>query len=82
MLLQLASCHKVIGVKQSTKAVQEGRVSRIFFACDADPAVLAKLKKLCVEQGVEMTDAFTMQALGEASGISVGAAVAAVLREE
>lgn len=82
MLSQLASSHKVVGVKQSTKAVREGRAMKAFFACDADPAVLEPLQKLCIQCKVETNEQFTMQELGSAAQISVGAAVVVLLREK
>jgi len=82
VLSQLASNPKVVGVKQSTKAVQSGKAKTVFFACNADPEVLIKLKVLCEQKGVETNDEFSMHALGEAAKISVGAAVVAVLKEE
>lgn len=39
MILELASQEKVVGVKQSRKAIREGRVKRVYLACDADPAI-------------------------------------------
>ena len=39
MITELASQEKVIGVKQSRKAIREGRARQVFLACDADPAI-------------------------------------------
>ena len=39
MISELASQEKVIGVKQSRKAIREGRAKRVYLACDADPAI-------------------------------------------
>ena len=39
MLNELASSNKVAGVKQSRKAVKEGRAAKVFLARDADPAI-------------------------------------------
>ena len=36
MLTELASRDKVVGVKQSARAIRDGRASRVFLACDAD----------------------------------------------
>ena len=40
MLTELASREKVIGVKQSARAIRDGRAQRVFLACDADELVL------------------------------------------
>ena len=37
MISELASQEKVIGVKQSRKAIRESRATRVYLACDADP---------------------------------------------
>ena len=39
MLKELRSREKVIGVKQSRRAIREGRARQVFLACDADPAL-------------------------------------------
>lgn len=78
---EIASCHKVVGLKQSARALREGNVSKVFFACDADPMVLMKLETLCTEQGVTIEKEATMTQLGRAAGIAVGAAVIALLKD-
>ncbi len=81
MLSEIASCHKVAGIKQSVRALQNGTVSKVFFACDADPMVLTKIETLCLAQGVSVDRDATMAQLGQAAGIAVGAAVIAVLKD-
>ena len=71
---------RVAGVKQSTRAVREGRAERVLLSRDADPAVLAALVALCREKGVPTDDGFTMSSLGEACGVRVGASAAALLK--
>ncbi len=71
----------VIGVKQVGKAVRRGKVSVVYVADDAEGRVLDSLVKLCREQGVELKHAATMKELGKTCGIEVGAAAAALLRD-
>ena len=73
MISELASQEKVIGVKQSRKAIREGRAKRVYLACDADPAITEPVAAIPVE-----TD-YTLSQLGQACRISVGASVVAVL---
>lgn len=47
MILELASQEKVVGVKQSRKAIREGRVKRVYLACDADPAITTPVAETC-----------------------------------
>ena len=79
MLTELASQDKVVGVKQSRKGIREGRVKRVFLACDADPAITDPVAKSCQENGIPVEDGYTMVQLGHACRITVGASVVAVL---
>ena len=81
VLPDFASCHKVVGVKQSTKAVRGGRAAQVFLARDADPALLTALEALCAQQNVPVERGCAMAQLGQMAGISVGAAVVALLRD-
>lgn len=80
MLAEFASSNKVVGVKQSRKAIREGRALRVYIACDADPAITSPLSSLCAEQKIPVERENTMAQLGTACGIPVGASVAVVLR--
>ena len=81
MITELASLEKVIGVKQSRKAVREGRAKRVYLACDADPAITEPVAESCASAGIPMETAYTMAQLGQACRITVGASVVAVLSE-
>ena len=80
MLDELNAKDKVVGVKQSRKAIAQGQAVKAFFAADADPAVLAPLAQLCREKNVPAESVYTMAQLGAACRISVGAAVAVLLK--
>ncbi|MEA4814965.1 MAG: ribosomal L7Ae/L30e/S12e/Gadd45 family protein [Oscillospiraceae bacterium] len=80
MLEELARGQRVIGVKQSHKAIRNGDAQKVFFAADADPELLSPLKELCEKNGVPNVCAGTMSELGQACGIGVGAAVAVLLK--
>ena len=79
MLSELQTQEKVIGVKQSRKAVRDGRAKRVFLACDADPAVTGPVAESCAAAGIPVEEGYTMAQLGQACRITVGAAVVAVL---
>ena len=81
MLTELASQEKVIGVKQSRKAVREGRAKRVYLACDADPAITEPVAVSCEAAGIPVETEHTMAQLGRACRITVGASVVAVLSE-
>ena len=79
MLTELASQEKVIGVKQSRKAIREGRAKRVYLACDADPAITGPVAVSCEAAGIPVETEHTMAQLGRACRITVGASVVAVL---
>ena len=79
MLTELKQGPRVAGVKQTRRAVQEGRVRRVFLAEDADPRVVDPLAELCRERNVPVERASSMKELGGLCGIAVGSAAAALL---
>ena len=79
MLTELASQEKVIGVKQSRKAIREGRAKQVYLACDADPAITDPVAESCTEAGIPVDGDYTMAQLGRACEITVGASVVVVL---
>lgn len=81
MLKELRSREKVIGVKQSRRAIREGRARQVFLACDADPALTGPLLAQCREKTVPVELGCTMRELGQAAGIQVGAAVVVLLED-
>ncbi|MDD7672635.1 MAG: ribosomal L7Ae/L30e/S12e/Gadd45 family protein [Clostridia bacterium] len=81
MITELASQEKVIGVKQSRKAIREGRAKRVYLACDADPAITGPIADSCGLAGIPMETGSTMAQLGQICRITVGASVVTVLQE-
>ena len=68
-----------VGAKQLKKAVRAGRVRCVYLAENADPALTQPLAELCGDNQIQIAWVPTMEALGSACGIEVGAAAAAVL---
>ena len=79
-LESLKGAARVIGVKQVTKAVQKSQADAVFLADDADGRVTQPLLDLADEMDVQVVHVPTMQELGRACSIEVGAAAAAVLK--
>ena len=77
MLEELKQKSKVVGVKQTRRAVSDGSARRIFLARDADPKVTEPLADLCVQRGVPVEWVPSMKELGTVCGIAVGSAAAA-----
>ena len=79
MLTQLEQAGKVVGVKQTRRALRDGRAKAVFLAQDADPDLTEPLAKLAEELNVTVVWTEHMRDLGKACGIAVGAAVAATV---
>ena len=79
MLTQLQNTAKVVGVKQTRRALNDGRAKEVFLARDADPILTEPLAAQAEEKGIEIRWIDSMKALGKACGIAVGAAVAATV---
>ena len=77
----LANCKVAVGSKQLRKALTNGRAKYVFLAKNADPGMTAPIAECCVTHGIPMKWCGTMQELGKACGIDVGASAAAVLDE-
>lgn len=70
---------KTIGTKQTLKAIEKSQAKVVFIAEDAEEHVVSGLREICKEKGIEVVSVATMKELGEACGIQVGAASAAIL---
>ena len=79
MISELNNPNKVVGAKQVRRALNDGRVRKVFLAADADPRVTEPLARLAEEKAVPVEEIASMRELGAACGISVGSAVAALL---
>ncbi len=80
MLEELSRGTVIVGSKQLRKALRDGSVRKVFLARDADPRIVEAFEKQCAGQGVECVWVDTMARLGEACGIEVGSAAAAILK--
>ncbi len=78
---ELLSGPKVVGVKQTRRAVAAGRATKVYLACDADPMLLDPLRAACTLGSVMVEEGMTMAQLGKACAIAVGTAACAVLGE-
>lgn len=79
MLSQLKKGNRVVGLKQTRKALSARRARCVFLAEDADPAVTDALAGQCRAEEIPCVMVPSMKELGTACGIQVGAAAAALL---
>ena len=77
MLSKLSESSKVVGAKQTKRALTGGKAVAVYLADDADPRVTEAIRELSEECNVPVYDVPSMKELGRVCGISVGAAVAA-----
>ena len=78
-LAELAGKKIVVGAKQLRKALSTGRAKAVWLAVNADPAMTLPLEELCKTNGIPCAWVCSMQDLGKACGIDVGAAAAAAV---
>ena len=70
---------KLIGIKQSTKAIKNGEGKILYVANDADFKILNPLIELAKEKNLEVKNIQTMKELGRMCGIEVGCAATLIL---
>ena len=80
LLNMLKTANKVVGLKQSHRALKDGRALRAYLAGDAEEKVSLPFIEACSEAKVELVTVETMALLGEACGVKIGAAVAVILK--
>lgn len=69
----------VVGAKQLRKAMARGVVNYVCLAKNADPAITEPLAQQCKASNISCIWVSSMRELGDACGIDVGAAAAAVV---
>lgn len=79
LLQQLRTGNRIVGVKQIRKALMKGTAQQVFLARNADPDMTEAVLKLCSQRDVPCTWVSSMESLGNACGIDVGAAAAAII---
>ncbi|MEA4883234.1 MAG: ribosomal L7Ae/L30e/S12e/Gadd45 family protein [Clostridia bacterium] len=72
---------RVIGTKQTVRALERGCAMAVYVAMDAEERVIRGIKALCSSKGIPVIAVSSMDELGKVCGIDVGAASAAILRE-
>ena len=71
---------KVVGIKQTVKAIKSGDGKVVYIAKDADIKLVQMLEKLSIENSLEIVYVETMKELGKLCGIDVGAATSVILK--
>ena len=76
---ELTAKGKVVGLKQTRRALVQGAAAHVYLACDADPRLTEPMEALCRASGIDVVTDYSMAQLGRACSIAVGTAAAAPL---
>lgn len=79
MLIDLKHEKKVVGAKQVKRALNSSKVDKVYIAEDAEKRVISDIVKRCEEMHIPVVYIKTMNKLGNACGIDINAAVAALI---
>ncbi|MGI6145395.1 MAG: 50S ribosomal protein L7Ae-like protein [Clostridia bacterium] len=72
---------KVIGFKQSLKMIERGQAVVVYLAKDVEDKIRLPLLEMSASQGVPVVEVESMEELGKACSIQVGASAAAILKD-
>ena len=70
---------KIVGTKQTLKALEREEAVMVLLAGDADEKISAPVEALAADKGIEIAHVETMSSLGRICGIKVKAAAAAII---
>lgn len=80
-MIDRLSGKKVVGFKQSLKAIKNCSVRAVYIAKDADKNIFDQIKSAAEENSLHIVYVDNMKELGKLCGIDVGAATAAILND-
>ncbi|AAK81079.1 large subunit ribosomal protein L7A [Clostridium acetobutylicum] len=72
--------NKVVGMKQSLKAINEKKAQMVYIAKDAESELFQTVEKLANEHSLQIVYVDTMKELGKLCNIDVEASTAVVLK--
>jgi large subunit ribosomal protein L7A len=81
ILKLLRTENKVIGIKQVTRAAEEGKLNKVIAATDSDGYIKEKIIALAGISDAPILWCDSMQELGRESGIDISAAVVGIMKE-
>lgn len=80
MTERLNSENKVVGAKQVRRALNASEVQTVYIADDAEVEITSDIVKHCEDKQIQIVRVNNMKKLGDACGIDINAAVAALLK--
>lgn len=58
---ELTAKGKVVGLKQTRRALVQGAAAHVYLACDADPRLTDPLRVLCAEKAIPCDSSMTLR---------------------
>ena len=71
---------RVVGLKQTLRAIINQEVSEVYLANNADEFIRKSVEKACLENNLKLIKIGTMRELGSACGIDREASTAAIIK--
>lgn len=79
---ELKASHKrIVGLKQTVKAVKNGTAKKVYLAEDADDFIKQSVLAACSDKNLQIIYFKSMKELGDACGIDIGASTAAIVKD-
>ena len=79
---ELKLSHKrIVGLKQTVKAIKNGNAKKVYVAEDADDFIKQSVLDACSGKSLQIIYIKNMKELGDACGIDIGASTAAIVED-
>ncbi len=76
-----ASHRRIVGLKQTVKAVKNGTAKKVYVAEDADDFIKQSVLDACSDKNIQIIYVNSMKELGDACGIDIGASTATIVED-
>ncbi|HYF81435.1 MAG TPA: ribosomal L7Ae/L30e/S12e/Gadd45 family protein [Clostridia bacterium] len=76
-----ASHRRIVGLKQTVKAVKNGTAKKVYVAKDSDDFIKQSVLDACSDKNLQIIYVSNMKELGDACGIDIGASTAAIVED-
>ena len=80
MLSKLNDHNKIVGTKQVKRAINSQDIETVYIAKDAENNIRNEIEQICMEKQIQVVYVENMKKLGDACGIDVNAAAAALIK--
>ena len=76
----MSKSNMVVGVKQTMRLAEQGKLEQLYVADDADTYVTRPVEEVAESMGIPLTHVESRKKLGHLCGIDIGAATAGVIK--